>query len=107
MGYRSVADATGVSVNNLHKIRNGENDNPGIQTLRKLASYFNAPLGYFDNQTRERCWAYLQWGAGQGAEALEGEAGPGGWRKDGISEEGCRVIETMLRYIRRAEGLLE
>ncbi|MEK7325138.1 MAG: helix-turn-helix transcriptional regulator [Chloroflexota bacterium] len=105
--YRSVANATGVSVNNLHKIRNGENDNPGIQTLRKLASYFNVPLAYFDNKTREQCWAHVQRRARQGAGTSTGKAKSLVVPIDGISEEGRQVIKTVLKYIRRKEGVLE
>lgn len=106
--YRSVAEATGVSVNNIHKIRSGENDNPGIQTLKKLATHFKVQLGYFDNKTREQCWAYLQRKlAGQQASASAGVSKAVVLRADGLSKEGRQAIESMIQYVKRKEGLLE
>ena len=105
--YRSVAEATGVSVNNIHKIRSGENNNPGIQTLKKLASYFNVPLGYFDSKTREQCWAYLQRQAEQKAGASGKEAKPIVFRADDFSEEGRQAIESMIKFVKRKEGFTE
>lgn len=107
MDYRSVANATGVSVNNLHKIRSGENDNPGIQTLKKIAVHFNAPLRYFDNKTREECWAYLERRVKQMAGDSQKSGKPVVLRIDGLSAEGRAVIASMHKYIRHKEGLSE
>jgi transcriptional regulator with XRE-family HTH domain len=105
--YRSVANATGVSVNNLHKIRSGENDNPGIQTLMKLAVHFKVQLGYFDNKTREQCWAYLERLVKQTASDSPKARKPVVLRVDDLSAEGRAVIASMHKYIRHKEGLNE
>jgi len=45
--YRAVAEATGETANNLFRIRNGKNINPGFRTLLSLVAYFETDLGYF------------------------------------------------------------
>ncbi len=98
--YQAVSNATGVSVNNLQKIRTGYNDNPGLKTLKSIAGYFDVKLSYFDCETADDCWKHLRRlkeGQSVGrALALRG---------DDLSPESRKTIRNLIKFLRKQEGL--
>lgn len=97
--YRALAEATGESASNLHKIHQGINDNPGLKLLRSLTEYFDIELAYFDCETREACRRYLSQRAED--EVMDEVA----MRSGEISHDGLRAIREMIAYVKRAEGV--
>ena len=97
--YRAIAQATEENANNIRKIHLGENANPGLKILTALAAYFGAGLAYFDCRTKAECQKYLN--EVTRFKLLNGIA----MRAEGLSENGLQAIETMIDYVREAEGL--
>lgn len=97
--YRAIAEATGESPSNLHKIHQGINDNPGLKLLRSLTDYFGIELAYFDCRTEADCRRYLKQRAED--EVMDEVA----MRAGEISHEGLRAIREMISYVKRAEGI--
>ena len=58
--YRAVAEATGETDNNLCRIRQGHNLNPGLRTISAIVNYFGTDLGYFSCKTKADCLKYLK-----------------------------------------------
>ncbi len=98
--YQAVSNATGVSVNNLQKIRTGYNDNPGLKTLKNIAGYFDVKLSYFDCGTGDECWKHLR-------RLKEGQSVGRALalRADDLSPESRKTIRNLIKFLRKQEGL--
>jgi transcriptional regulator with XRE-family HTH domain len=102
--YNAIARETGETATNVHKIHRGDNANPGINTLRSLAGYFGVGLGYFDCQTDEECWSYLEQKAQHHAPVDANNLQQPSLRSEDISPEVLDALESMIQFIRRREG---
>ena len=95
---KTIAVATGENANNIRKIRDGENANPGLRTLTALAEYFQVDLAYFGCRTKVECQKYL---AEFASKRLLDQIAAGA---NGLSDEGQAFILMIVDYIRKAEA---
>src|SRR5512145_486147 len=54
-----IAAATGLSVQTLAKLVNGQTRDPRLDTLRRLCQFYGISLDYFAGETTAACQAYL------------------------------------------------
>lgn len=54
-----IAQATGLSVQALAKLLNGQTRDPRLDTLRRLCQFYGISLDYFASETEAECQAYL------------------------------------------------
>jgi transcriptional regulator with XRE-family HTH domain len=95
---RAVAEATKESPNNLQKILQGDNTNPGLRTLNAVATYFGVSLAYFDCKTKAECQEYLR--KAEREKTLAGIA----MRAEELSPDGRAAIEQMIEHARKVEA---
>ncbi|MER7759759.1 XRE family transcriptional regulator [Streptomyces sp. NPDC097619] len=107
-----------VSHGTIQSIRTGKVTNPGVDSLRALASFFGVPASYFlddavaaavDQRIREIKGSVERAGAGDElAKALEDrEVRAVAFRLSGLSARSLRGIKGIVEGFRQAEGLPE
>ena len=90
---QEVSDATGVSLGTIAQMRSGKVQNPQLNTLRALCSFFDIPLRYFETQTREECYAILAEPTTSAKPALNEIA----FRASGLSPQAQQDILRLLK----------
>src|SRR5512145_348325 len=55
-----IAAATGLSVQTLAKLVNGQTQEPRLDTLRRLCQFYGISLDYFAGESAAACQAYLR-----------------------------------------------
>ena len=55
----AIGQATGLSVQTLAKLLNGQTRDPRLDTLRRLCQFYGISLDYFAYETEAECQAYL------------------------------------------------
>lgn len=98
--FPDVSRAAGVNLATLSKLKSGTLTNPTLITLRRIASFFDIQLDYFDCQSEEECRSYLaqhrykQHGKIDLTLAL---------RSHGLSEKGVSHVLDTISYIQSSE----
>jgi transcriptional regulator with XRE-family HTH domain len=99
---KEVADGSGVSVQYLSQLRNGDRTDPSHSKLSAIARFFGVPVGYFsDDATFRRTDEELQ------ALALMRDSGIRdlALRAAGLSEHSLALVTALAEKARRLEGL--
>ena len=96
---QEVSVATGISLGTIAQMRNGQNSNPQLNTLRALCQFFHVPLRYFETKTTDECYALLTQPASPKQPALNEIA----FRSSGLPPEAQQDILTMIKVFQEEE----
>jgi len=105
----TIANATGISISVLHDIRSGVTNDPRIETMKKIADYYQVDLNYFELETEGACTTYL---SVRGAKLkgikveVDDKAAVIFRSEEGqtLTAEGLRQIQTMIEFITNKES---
>ena len=56
---QTMSAAMGISISVLHDMRSGVTNDPRIETMKKIADYYQIDLNYFELETEGACTTYL------------------------------------------------
>lgn len=99
-----VAAGTGISDTAIRQLRRGAKTNPTIDTLLKIASFFDVPPTYWvaaetpEEQFAKRDLQTAMQNAGVKSIAL---------RSEGLNPENMRLVTGMINMARKSQGLPE
>ena len=101
---QQVSDATGISVASISQLRNGKIQNPQLSTLRALCAFFDVPLSYFNSDSREACFAFLNANPNEASTAYA-DVDEIAFRAVHLSEKSQKDLLTIIQWVQAADEL--
>ncbi len=104
----TIAGAAGISISVLHDIRSGVTNDPRIETMKKIADYYQVDLNYFELETEGACTTYLTVRGSRlkGIKVEMDDKAAVIFRSEKgqtLTAEGLRQIQTMIEFITNKE----
>jgi len=96
---QEVRTATGISVGTIAQIKNCQNPNPQLNTLRALCQFFHIPLRYFETKTVDECYALLT----QPALPKEPTLNEIAFRSSGLPPEAQQDVLALIKVFQEEE----
>lgn len=98
-----IAQATGLSVQTLAKLVNGQTHDPRLDTLRRLCQFYGISLDYFAGETEAECQLYLDRQQFVAAPALVQEIA---WQVKALSARSQDNLQIILHWLEAERSAL-